>query len=182
MRYILALLALGLAAGEAPAAEALGRLFFTPAERARLDAARSEKSWVPVASEQEEAPPIPELVTYGGLVRRSDGKTTVWINNRPVNDGKATERLPVKTRVQPDGSVVLEVPQASRSVNLKVGQSLEIVSGTIEEPYARGPIIATPPPKPAAAGGSRAASTAEGASPRPPSARKDQNDDDQDRR
>ena len=183
MRYILPLIALGLAAGEAPAAEPLGRLFFTPAQRAQLDVARGQKSRIPLASEQEEAPPVPERVTYGGLVRRSDGRTTVWINNRPVNDGKAAGGLPVKSRVRPDGSVVVQAPQVSRSVNLKVGQSLEIVSGAIEEPYARGAIGATPPPKPAAdARGSGAASTSEGVLPGRQRAREDRDDNDRDRR
>jgi hypothetical protein len=145
-------LALALAAGTAPAAEPLGRLFFTPAQRAQLDIARSQKSRATLASDQEVAAPVPEVITYGGIVRRNDGKTTVWINNRAVNDGKATDKLPVASRVRPDGSVNLQVPQSDRSVNLKVGQSVEIVSGTIAEPYARSRAAAKPVPKPAVAG------------------------------
>lgn len=182
MRRALLLLALVLAVGEAPAGEPLGRLFFTPAQRAQLDTARNQKSRATLESEKEEAAPVPEVVTYGGLVRRSDGKTTVWINNRPINDGQAAGRLPISSRVRPDGSVNLEVPKTERSVNLKIGQSVEILSGTIEEPYARSPVVAKPEPKPAAAGSSGAASKPERAFQRPQSARTDQDDDDQDRR
>lgn len=175
-------LALVLAVGDAAAAEPLGRLFFTPVQRTQLDVARSQKIRAPFAPEPEEAAPVPEVVTYGGIVRRSDGRTTVWLNNRPINDGKAAARMPVTSRVRPDGSVNLEVPQTNRSVNMKVGDSLEMVSGSIEEPYARSPAVAKPQPKPAAGGGSGSSPKAEGASPRPPSARKDQDDDDPDRR
>lgn len=176
------LLALVLAVGEAPAAERLGRLFFTPTQRAQLDVARSQKSRATLASEQEEAAPVPEVVTYSGIVRRNDGKTTVWINNRAVNDGKAADRLPVASRVRPDGSVNLEVQQTNRSVNLKVGQSVEIVSGTIREPYARSPVPAKPAPKPASVRDNSAAGKPESASQPPPGTRNDPDDDGPDRR
>lgn len=176
------LLALVLAAGDAAAAERLGRLFFTPAQRAQLDVARSQKSRAPLASEPEEAAPVPEVVTYGGIVRRSDGKTTVWINNHPIDDGKPSARMPVTSRVRPDGSVRLEVPQTNRSFDLNVGQSAEIQSGTIQEPYARSPAVARPQPKPLAGGGSGASPKPEGAPPRPPGARQDHDDNDEDRR
>lgn len=179
MKRVLLTVALVLALGEAPAAEPLGRLFYTPAQRAQLDVARSQKSRAPLESEKEDAMPAPDVVIYGGVVRRSDGKTTVWINNRAVNDGKAADRLPVASRVRPDGSINLQVPQTNRSVNLKVGQSVDIVSGTIGEPYARSP-AAKPEPRPAAASRGSAAATPE--APRPPSTRKDQDNNDQDRR
>ena len=71
----------------AVAAEPLGRLFFTPAQRASLDTARAQKTRSTVGTEEgvtekPPPPPQPEHVTYGGLVRRSDGKTTVWLNDR----------------------------------------------------------------------------------------------------
>lgn len=177
MKRALIAVALVLQLGQAPAAEPLGRLFYTPDQRAQLDVARSQKNRPLPASVQEEAAPVPEVVTYSGMVRRNDGKTTVWINNRAVNDGKAADRLPVPSRVRPDGSINLEVPQTKRSVNLKVGQSIDIVSGTIGEPYARSPVRARPEPKPAAGS---AAAKPEGALPLPAS--KDQDDNERDRR
>lgn len=170
-------LALALAVGKAPAAEPLGRLFFTPAQRAQLDVARSQKSHASPASDQEAAAPVPEVVTFGGIVRRNDGTTTVWINNRPVNDGKASDKLPVASRVRPDGSVNLQVPQTNRSVDLKVGQSVEIVSGTIAEPYARSPAAANPAPKPAAVRDNSPAAKPESASQPPPGTRQGPDDD-----
>lgn len=69
-------------------------------------------------------------------------------------------------RVRPDGGVSLQVPQSGRSVDLKVGQSIELLSGTIEEPYSRKPPVAAPEPKPAA----KPAVEAKGAKPPAPDA------------
>ena len=180
MRAASSLFALLFAAGAASAAEPLGRLFYTPAQRAQLDTLRSQRNIAPSVPEQQEPVPVPEVITYGGIVRRSDGKTTVWINNQAINDGKDGDRSAVVSRVQPDGSVAVEVPQTSRSVRLKVGQSVEIGSGTIEEPYARSPAVAKPKPGSTATAG-EAPSPLDGASLRP-QARKDQDENDQDRR
>jgi len=141
------------------AAEPLGRLFFTPAQRSSLDIARSQRTRVTVATEktEETAAPLPEVISYGGMVRRSDGETTVWINNRAVSDKEAKGGTPRVTQVRPDGAVSLQVPQSGRSVSLKVGQSVELLSGSIDEGYAprRAPkpeakVGPKPPSKPAA--------------------------------
>jgi hypothetical protein len=86
---------------------------------------------------EQEVTPLPETITYSGMVRRNDGKSTVWLNNRAINDRQPTDGVPVVGRVRPDGRIVLDTAQGGNNVELKVGQSVEIVSGTIEEPYAR---------------------------------------------
>jgi hypothetical protein len=48
--------------------------------------------------------------------------------------------------VRPDGSVTLQVLQSGRSVSLKPGQSVELLSGAIEEGYLRR--IEAPKPEP----------------------------------
>lgn len=78
-RPSLALLAALLAVpAAAVAADDLGVLFHTPEERARLDRLRrgeaTETAAGPVAAK-------PEITGY---VRRSDGRSTVWINGVPV--------------------------------------------------------------------------------------------------
>lgn len=135
--------------GPSFAAEPLGRLFFTPAQRAQLDTARSQKSRAMLPSDTEAAP-LPETVTYSGMVRRNDGKSTVWLNNRAINDRQPTEGVPAVGRVRPDGRIVLDTPQSGLNVELKVGQSVEIVSGTIEEPFARRATAPKPAPESAA--------------------------------
>jgi len=166
---LLMLMGLSLTGGLSFAAEPLGRFFFTPAQRAQLDTARSQKSRVTLASEKEQdaAAPVAEILTLGGSVRRSDGKSTVWINNRAVNDRETTGGV-IVDRLRPNGALSLQVPQSARSIELKVGQSVDIVSGTIEEPYARQLTAPQPEPAPKPAGaaagkpapGEKAAATA----------------------
>ena len=119
--------------------EQLGRLFFTPAQRSSLDVARNQRARAALATEnpEQEAAPVSQTITYGGLIRRDDGRTTVWLNNQPVRDTDPSGAGAVVSRVRPDGSIVLQAPQSARSVNLKPGQSVELLSGTVEEGYAR---------------------------------------------
>jgi hypothetical protein len=139
--------------------EPLGRLFFTPAQRSSLDVARSQRARTTLSTEvteEQQAAPQAQTITYGGMVRRSDGKSTVWINGRPVNEEQAASGPTVVGRVRNDGSISVQVPQSGRNIELKPGQSLELLSGTIEESYTRKPAqpevkpVAKPPTKPAA--------------------------------
>ncbi len=123
-----------LGAGTAAGAE-LGRLFFTPAQRATLDTMREKNIGTEAAAAKEPAPPLPQNVTLDGVVRRSDGKNTVWLNSRAVTAPKAGD-IGVSTGKN-DNRVKLTVPESGRSLDLKVGQTAEIVSGTIAESYAR---------------------------------------------
>ena len=145
-------LAAALTSLPAPAQERLGRLFFTPAQRASLDIARSQRARTALATEktEQEATPVPQTITYSGVLRRSDGKTTVWINNQPVHDRESAGAATIVGRVRSDGSVTLQVPQSGRSVILKPGQSVELLSGAVEEGYSRRLEGSRPEPKPAA--------------------------------
>ncbi len=145
-------MAAALTSAPAPAQERLGRLFFTPAQRASLDVARSQRARTAVDTEktEQEAAPVPQTITYSGVLRRSDGKTTVWINNQPVHDRDSAGAAAIVGRVRPDGSVTLQVPQSGRSVILKPGQSVELLSGAVEEGYSRKLEAPRPEPKPAA--------------------------------
>ena len=148
------------------AAAPLGRLFFTPSERAQLDIARSQKKApTEAAAPPPEPPPLPQTVTYGGIVRRSDGKAMLWINNRLVEEKDALSGLNLKGRVRPDGAVTLQVPQTGGSINVKVGQSVELQTGRIGE--ARRP---EPEPKPQADDASTSASDAKSGAPAAPPA------------
>ena len=113
----------------------LGRMFFTPAQRATLDSARKQNVQMAISTENTDLPPVPQNVSVNGLVRSSDGKTTVWINNRPVTDTHAgvIDVTPAKN----DNRVRLSVPNSGRSVELKVGQTVELTSGRIAEGYSR---------------------------------------------
>jgi hypothetical protein len=131
--------------------EPVGRMFFTPAQRAQLDIARTQRARVTLATEKTEevatAAPVPQTLTYDGVVRRADGSSTVWINSRPVNPKDPAGPV-IVGRVRADGGISLQMPQTGRTVDLKPGQSVELLSGQIEERFARKP--APPEPKPAA--------------------------------
>jgi len=93
---------------------------------------------------------VPQTITYSGVLRRSDGKTTVWINNQPVNDQESAGAAAIVGQVRRDGSVMLQVPQSGRSVILKPGQSVELLSGAVEEANSRKLEASKTEPKPAA--------------------------------
>jgi hypothetical protein len=147
----LLLLALLTTAHAATAAE-LGRMFFTPAQRATLDNARKQNIRAEIGNDSEQQPsaaPVPQSVSVNGVIRRSDGKNTIWLNNRIVN-----EKQPggINAAIgKADNRVRVNVPDSGRSLDLKVGQTVEIVSGTIEESYLRRP-AAKPDVKPALEG------------------------------
>ncbi|OGA25641.1 MAG: hypothetical protein A3I02_09480 [Betaproteobacteria bacterium RIFCSPLOWO2_02_FULL_67_26] len=159
-----------------PAAEPLGRMFFTPAQRASLDIARTQRARTTLATEKTEevatAAPVPQTITFDGTVRRSDGKTTFWLNNRAVNENEQPGGGVVVGRVRPDGGISLQLPQSGRGVDLKVGQSIELLSGTVEEPYSRKPPAPAPEAKPAA----KPAPEAKGAKPPSPEAARAERD------
>ena len=136
-----------LASGAAAGAD-LGRLFFTPEQRATLDIMREKNvGKEQTAVDQEPAPPLPQNVTLDGVVRRSDGKNTVWLNSRAVSE-KQTAGINISTG-KTDNRVKLTVPESGRTIDLKVGQTAEIVSGTIAESYARRAPLRKPEAKPA---------------------------------
>lgn len=67
----------GLARTEPPATPQLGRLFLTPEERAALERRR----W-------HTRNPNDDGTRLDGIVLRSSGKTTVWINQRPHTENE----------------------------------------------------------------------------------------------
>ena len=141
-------------------------MFFTPSQRAQLDVARKQRARTTLATEKTEevltTAPVAQSITYDGVVRRSDGKSTVFLNSRPVHDKEPAGAV-VVGRIRADGGVTLQMPQSGRTVDLKPGQSIELLSGAIEEAFSRKPV--QPEPKPAAKPAADAKPTAKPASP-----------------
>lgn len=85
------------AAAQLAQAAPLGRLFFTPDERLRIDqGSRSD----PNAAIEQRPPAI------NGVVRRNDGRATIWL------DGKAEQRT-----VRRLGDVITEMSRAPQSAD-----------------------------------------------------------------
>lgn len=133
MRTLFAILLLA-ALPAANAADLAGRLFFTPDQRAQLDQLRKQKA---VASQARDEP-APETVTYNGIIRRSDGRTTVWMNNQPMSAAELRSGQSVAGTVSRDGRIVLQNPQAGNGakLELKVGQSATLLSGKVDESFS----------------------------------------------
>ena len=109
-------------------AKPLGRLFYTPAQRAQLDTAR--KTMPMNSGAAEETPSAPDY-NLNGIVTRSDGKRSVWMNNRMEHGAiKSGSQTPMQVQI-PGGEV-----------KLKVGQSIDPATGQVIESYRR------PPPAP----------------------------------
>ncbi len=132
-RFVVLLLGVA-AAGTAFGAQPIGRLFFTPAERDQLDIARTQKRLpeTPAAAAPEERVST-RTVTYSGIVRRSDGKATVWLNHRPADGKTALSDLELTGRIKPNGAVTLRVPETGASIDLRVGQRAELQTGRVSE-------------------------------------------------
>lgn len=77
--------------------EELGRLFFTPAERAALDEQRRAVTVSAAVSR------VPEPLRLDGYVLRADGRTTVWVNGEAAG-GESLRRKGVKVGATLDGA------------------------------------------------------------------------------
>ena len=123
----LIILCLALLAVHPASAEISGRLFFTPEQRAMLDNARRQN--IQQATEEQAA--TSGGMAFNGVVQRSDGRTTVWVNSRPVSGADTANRLGSAK----NGSAVLKMPYPGKAVDLKVGQRLDPVTGKAVESY-----------------------------------------------
>ena len=78
-----------------------GRLFYTPEQRARLEAARDRN----VTQTKEESPSVtPAPLRFDGMVIRSDGKATSWVNGQPQVGATGVKGLK-PGQIQADGKV-----------------------------------------------------------------------------
>ncbi len=111
-----------------------GRLFSTSQERIMLDSLRQNRVLKTVRPQNSSpaapvAVELPEPVTMQGYVKRSDGATTLWINNQPVQENSALDQVEIgrlssqknATRNSSD-SLHIRIPATGKQVRLKAGQ------------------------------------------------------------
>jgi len=133
MKAILFLIGLGFSA--VADAQELGRLFFTPEQRASLDARR--KARVP---DKPAAVVVASPVTrVDGYVKRSSGPSTVWINGESVSEG-APEAPRIDTSRGASGSVSISVGEAGSRVRLRPGEALDRGNGEVKDVIGDGEI------------------------------------------
>lgn len=136
MRRTLAITTLLLCLAQAQA-EPLGRLFFTPKERAAMDRERLTSGLLAPPTADADTGITMNSVTFNGHVRRSGGASTVWLNGKAQHGRDAPKQI-VVTENAP-GEIAVKLPASSRVYPLKVGQTLTPGSGEIREGYRQAP-------------------------------------------
>lgn len=123
-------------------ADSLGRLFFTPEQRAQLDQVRMRaaaeradnaapgKTDAIEIAEVESGPP--SVLTVNGIVQKRGGGRTVWINGVAQNADSSGELVPE--------SMAVTVPGKIQPVRVKVGQQLLLESPPQPKPAERKPV------------------------------------------
>ncbi len=139
----------------ADAADGLGTLFTTPAQRAALDRLSLKPGAVataaaPEAAADEDAKDAPpKKVKVGGLIVNSRGKNTTWINHGGDKKVKATGVS--------SGQVEVTLGTDGKYISLKPGQEFDPETGNIRETYE-----GTSSKKPPGSGLCRSSKTPEG--------------------
>lgn len=124
----------------------VGRLFFTPAERAALERSRRQAQEAPTVAPEalpqlpvvSETPPdeVLPVITVNGYVKRSGGESTVWVNGENSYDGGAAAGPidPRAARIR--GQRIAVVPGGTQPpVLLKPGQAYDPRSATTADRY-----------------------------------------------
>ena len=110
-------------------AQEVGRLFFTPEQRAALDARRKARVPDKAAATVVASP----TTRVDGYVQRSTGPSTVWVNGEPLPEGTGDA-----TRIGPRVSVPLG--DGGRRATLRPGEVLDRGTGEVRDVIGDGEI------------------------------------------
>jgi hypothetical protein len=134
-RYLILLMVINFILINSVYADNLGRIFTSAVERAKLEKIRYTKpklnkvdvvevevSIEPLIVEKETI--IRDSITLKGLVHRSGGKSTAWINESNSYEGDLESQFiqVPGSKIQPD-QVTIIMPDDSTNVELKVGEA-----------------------------------------------------------
>lgn len=114
-------------------ADTLGRLFYTPEQRALLDLARKT---APLNTSGETEASGAQGFMVNGVVSRSDGQRSIWVNGHLE---QSADRPGKHDRNQ------AHIKLPGGEIKLKVGQSFNPATGRVEEGYRRTPPTAALP-------------------------------------
>ena len=125
-------------------------MFTTSEQRSALDEIRAQEQFAqpdvqpdepqeaaPIsAAQQQPSGPTISSLTINGVVRRSGGKTMVWVNGHEVERGNLTrDGVLVESAQRGSGDVRLRLPSGTESIALRPGQKIDVGSGLVLEPY-----------------------------------------------
>lgn len=109
--------------------ESFGRLFHTPAQRQQLDARPVRRTPLREAKPAAEPAPPRAVVRIDGILRRSDGRDSVWLNGE-------LQPVPPELQLVPGQRREL-VPIDAPRIRLRVGDSWPIATEEAETPIRR---------------------------------------------
>lgn len=101
-----------------------------------LDRTRQKSSGSPVSTTEQ--------ITLNGIVQRSGGKSTAWINQMPQHENETSQGVAVQPGKTSKPSAVLLLP-SGKKVQLKAGQTFDTAKGKVREGYEDA--AAVQPPK-----------------------------------
>lgn len=107
-----------LGAGPACAQEQLGRLFFTPERRIALERQRQ----LNIREAEAQVVEVGATLSVSGVVQRSGGRSTTWVNNTPQDEKDATGVRVQIDRANPGRTTV--VAGEEQPAPLKVGEAI----------------------------------------------------------
>lgn len=110
----------------------LGRLFLTPEWRATLERQR-------LLNLQQSRSLEGEQIRLDGVVVRSSGKSTVWINGQPQTESSRDTGVTAALSRRSPGQATLATGMAA-AVDLKVGATLDQATGEKHDGLANGEI------------------------------------------
>ncbi len=115
------------------AAQELGRLFFTPEQRDALDARRKARVPDKPAAAEVAAPTL----RLDGYVKRSGGRSTVWVNGESISEGTSAGSPRIDSG---DSRVSVTVGDSPARVQLKPGEVLDRGNGEVRDVAGEGEV------------------------------------------
>ena len=125
---------LHLLAAPPAAAQALGRLFYTPEQRDALDARRKAR----LPDKPAAAAPSP-TTRLDGYVRRSSGRSTVWVDGEAMTENVQPEGMQLR-RGQDPSRVTVVIGEDGRRIEMRVGQTLDRATGEVKDVIGDGEV------------------------------------------
>lgn len=115
-------------------AETLGRLFFTPERRAALE--RQRLLNIQVTQQAIEG----ETLAVSGIVKRSSGRNTAWVNGAPQYDANASAGVRVEIDRSNPGTATVTAGEETPA-SLKVGEAINRATRKTNSGIGEGRIV-----------------------------------------
>ena len=113
-------------------AQELGRLFFTPDQRAALDARRKAR----VPDRPQMTTTVSPTTRLDGYVKRQGGRSTVFVNGEAILEG--TQDAPAVDPERRGGRLPVSPGEGAPRVELRPGESLDRTNGQVSDVLGEG--------------------------------------------